>query len=289
VTPERFEYFAPRSLHEALALLERYGEDARLLAGGQSLLAAMKLRLAAPAVLVDLNRIHGLSGIRDDGDADADAIAIGAMTRYSDVLESDTVAAHCGLLKQTVAVIADVQIRNRGTVGGALAHADPAGDLPAAMLALDAQLKAVSLRGERWINARDFFVTTYTTALQHDEVLVEIRVPRLDGRRSTYLKAARRPSDFAMVGVAAVGSAASDGTCERIAVAITGVADRAYRASQVERALVGSRLDHQRLQTVVASVTDGIEVADDVHASSAYRAHLTRVYVERAVSAVLSN
>jgi aerobic carbon-monoxide dehydrogenase medium subunit len=286
MTPERFEYFAPRSIDDALALLERYGEDARLLAGGQSLLAAMKLRLASPAVLIDLNKIHQLSGIREEGDA----IAIGAMTRYTDVLESNLIRTHCALLAQTTAVIADVQIRNRGTVGGALAHADPAGDLPAAMLALDANLKAASLRGQRWIHARDFFLTTYTTALQHDEILLEIRVPRLDGRRSTYLKAARRPSDFAMVGVAAVGSAAAgDSTCDYLTVAITGVGDHAYRAASVERALVGNAFDGERLRAAAVAATDGVEVASDVHASSAYRAHLTRVYVERAVSAVLSD
>ena len=282
MTPERFEYFAPRTIEQALALLERYGEDARLLAGGQSLLAAMKLRLASPAVVIDLNKIHELSGIREDGTG----IVIGAMTRYADVLESNTISSYCALLKQTVAVIADVQIRNRGTVGGALAHADPAGDLPAAMLALDAQVKAVSLRGERWINARDFFVTTYTTALRHDEILVDIRVPRLGARRSTYLKAARRPSDFAMVGVAAVASTSTEGKCEEIAVAITGVADRVYRASAVERALVGA-VDDERVRSAAASATEGVQVSEDVHASSAYRAHLTRVYVERAIAAVL--
>jgi carbon-monoxide dehydrogenase medium subunit len=283
MTPEKFEYYAPRSLEEALALLEKYGDDAKVLAGGQSLLAAMKLRLAAPKVLVDLNRIDELRGVRDDGDR----LSIGAMTRYADIKDAELVRRTCPLLPQTLAVVADAQIRNRGTIGGSIAHADPAGDLPAAALALDADLHAVSRRGERWIKATDFFVTTYTTTLATDEILTAVRVPALNGRRSVYLKAARRPSDFAMVGVAAVASVATDGTCADIALAITGVADRPYRAQAVEHGLRGKRPDAAGLAAAAASATEGIDVAADVHASSAYRAQLTRVYVERALNAVL--
>jgi carbon-monoxide dehydrogenase medium subunit len=285
MTPERFDYFAPRSLEEALDLLARHGEHAKLLAGGQSLLAAMKLRLASPKVLIDLNRIDTLQGIRDEGDW----LSIGAMTRYADVSDAEVVRRKCPLLPQTVAVVADVQIRNRGTVGGSIAHADPAGDLPAAVLALEAELKAVSPRGERWISATDFFVTTYTTRLGPDEILTDIRVPSLDNRRSVYLKAARRPSDFAMVGVAAVAAVNSDRTCKNLAVAITGVADHPYRAREVERALRGRAPDASGLQAAAATATDGVAVAADVHASSPYRAHLTRVYVERALNAVLTD
>ena len=282
MTPEKFDYYAPKTLDEAVKVLAEHGDDAKVLAGGQSLLAAMKLRLAAPRVLVDLNRVGELRGIRDEGER----ISIGAMTRYADVKNSDVVRRKCPLLPQTIEVIADTQIRNRGTIGGSIAHADPSGDMPAAALALDAELRAVSPRGERWIPVRDFFVTMYTTVLEPDEILAEVRVPALDGRKSVYLKAARRPSDFAMVGVAALARRGSDGTLDDVAVAITGVGDRVYRAESVEQALRGKQPDDAALEQAAASATQGVDVASDVHASSAYRAHLTQVYVTRALQAV---
>ncbi len=282
MTPEKFDYFTPRSLDEAVRLLAEHGDDAKVLAGGQSLLAAMKLRLAAPKVLIDLNTVAELRGIRDEGDV----LSIGALTRYADVKDSEVVRRACPLLPQAIAVVADTQIRNRGTIGGSIAHADPSGDMPAVALALGAKLRAVSVRGERWIDADDFLVSMYTTALEPDEILAEVRVPTLDGRKSAYLKAARRPSDFAIVGVAAVARKGADGTCEDIAVAITGVGDRAYRASAVERAVRGKQPDPAAFEDIAAAATEGVDVAADVHASSAYRAHLARVYVARALQAV---
>jgi carbon-monoxide dehydrogenase medium subunit len=285
MTPERFDYYAPRSLGEALELLGRHGDQAKVLAGGQSLLAAMKLRLASPKVLIDLNRIDALQGIRD-GDG---WLAIGAMTRYSDIKDAELVRRTCPLLPQTIKLLADAQIRNRGTIGGSLAHADPAADLPAAILALDGELRAVSARGERWIKSTDFFVGPYSTTLLADEILLEVRLPVAEDHRGTvYLKAARRPSDFAMVGVAATASLAEDGTCMDLSVGITGVGDYPYRAHVVENALRGKRRpDLAQLELAAAAATEGMDVASDVHASSAYREHLTRVYVTRALQAVV--
>lgn len=282
MTPEKFDYFAPQSLDEAVRLLDEHGDTAKVLAGGQSLLAAMKLRLAAPKVLVDLSRVDELRGVRDGGDY----LSIGAMTPYVEVKASSAVRSKCPLLPQVISVIADTQIRNRGTIGGSIAHADPAGDMPAAVLALDADLRLVSPRGERWVKTDDFLLGIYMTALEPDEILAEVKVPALDGRKSTYLKAARRPSDFAMVGVAAIARKAADGTCEDVVVAITGVGDRAYRAESVERAIRGTKPDTAAIETAASTATDGIDVAADVHASSEFRAHLTRVYVTRALQAV---
>lgn len=282
MTPEKFDYYAPRSLDEAVRLLSEHGGNAKILAGGQSLLAAMKLRLAAPSALIDLNRVAELRGVRDEGDW----LAIGAMTTYVDLKSSDVIQRRCPLLPQTIGVIADTQIRNRGTIGGSIAHADPSGDMPAAALALEVDLKAVGPRGQRWIRASDFFLGMYATTLADDEILAEVRVPVLAGRKSAYLKAARRPSDFAMVGVAAIAKHASDGRCENVVVAITGVADRPFRAESVEQAARGKTLDQASAEEAAATATDGVNVAADVHASSAFRAHLTRVYVQRALQAV---
>src|SRR5579885_3534039 len=196
--PSSFEYFCPSTLQEALSLLSTYEDDAKVLAGGQSLVSMLKLRLASPKYLVDINRINGLNYIRqEDG-----KIAIGAMTRYADVRESKLLQDLCPLLPRAAAVVGDVQVRNRGTIGGSVAHADPAGDVPAAVLALDADLKAVGPKGERWIKAVDFFQGMYATELQPNEILTEVRVPVIKDRKSAYLKSARRPSDFAIVGIA---------------------------------------------------------------------------------------
>ena len=183
--PSRFEYFCPAALPEAIGLLKKYQDDAKIVAGGQSLISMLKLRLASPKCLIDLGKIGGLSYIREEADG---KIAIGAMTSYAQILESKLLAEKCPLLGQTARVIGDVQIRNRGTIGGSLAHADPAGDLPAAILALNGDLKAVGPKGERWIKAVDFFLGLYATELAPDEILTEVRVPSLAGRKTAYLK-----------------------------------------------------------------------------------------------------
>jgi aerobic carbon-monoxide dehydrogenase medium subunit len=282
MTPEQFEYMAPASLDEATSLLRDLGDEAKVMAGGQSLLSLMKLRLASPRYVVDLNRIRALNYIRDEGDA----IAIGALVRYAELKASPLLRARCALLAQAASVVGDVQIRNRGTIGGALAHADPAGDLCAAALALDARLKLVSARGERWIGAGEFFVGIYASALGPDEVLAEIRVPATAGWRCAYLKAARRPSDFALVGVA-VRSRIEGRACAELAMAVTGVSDKALRLPAVEAALTGRELEAALVEEAASRSMDGVDVSGDVHASSEYRTHLARVYVARAIRTVM--
>lgn len=281
--PNRFEYLAPGSVEEALSLLSSCRDEAKLLAGGQSLLSLMKLRLANPKYLIDLGRIADLNYLRDDGDR----ISIGALATYAQIKGFEPLRNKCPLLPQTASVVGDVQVRNRGTLGGSLAHADPHGDMPAAILALEGELKAVGPNGERWIQADDFFVTMFTTALAPDEILTEIRVPALDGEKSAYLKAARRPSDFAMVGVAVRLQAGPDQRCERVSIGVAGVTDRPYRGVSVEKALQGKKLNAKIIEEAAAHVTEGIDVIEDVNASKAFRSHLARLYTARAIRSVL--
>jgi carbon-monoxide dehydrogenase medium subunit len=285
--PPKFDYIAPASLQEAVALLSSHPDDAKVLAGGQSLLSVLKLRLARPGLLIDLGRIGGLSYIRDDGKmagaGQGGTIAIGAMTTYAEMRESALLREKCPLLPQTAAVIGDVQVRNRGTLGGSLAHADPAADMPAAALALSAELKAIGPKGERWIRAEDFFQGLFATALAPDEILTEIRAPVLTGQRSAYLKAARRPSDFAMVGIAVRLRVGKDDVCEDVAIGVTAVTDKPYRATGVEQRLRGKRLEPKLIEAAAATVTDGVDVTENLNGSKEYHAQLARVYAARAL------
>ena len=279
--PGAFDYHAPVSLEEALSLLSANVDDAKVLAGGQSLLPLMKLRLAKPGVIIDIGGLPDLDLIREDGDH----IAIGALATYTDLAESELILRRCPLLAQTAVVVGDVQVRNRGTVGGGLAHADPAEDLPAAILALDAELKAVGPDGERWIPAGEFFITMLTTSLMPEELLTEVRVPARDGYKTSYQKMSRQAAGFAIVGVAACLKESADGACEDIAIGVTGVGDVAYRAEKVEQALRGRKLDDGAIQSAAALVTDGVDPIEDVNATPTYRAHLAQVYVERTIQA----
>ena len=285
--PPKFEYVAPTSLTEAAAFLASHPGDAKLLAGGQSLIPVLKLRLASPGFLVDLGRIGGLSTIREEPGAGGKpgTIAIGAMTTYAEIKQSALLRQKCPLLTQTAAVVADVQVRNRGTLGGSLAHADPSADIPAAILALGGELKAVGPKGERWIGVANYFRGLFSTALAPDEVLTEIRVPVLTGQRSAYLKAARRATDFALVGVAIRMRVGKDDRCEDISIGVTGVTDRAYRALGVERALQGKRLDPKAIEEAASVVVQGVDVMGNIHGSAEYRAQVARVYVARAIAA----
>ncbi|HXZ28697.1 MAG TPA: xanthine dehydrogenase family protein subunit M [Terriglobales bacterium] len=272
--PASFDYDSPRTLGEALALLASRGEDAKLLAGGHSLLPAMKLRLAQPPALIDLGRIPGLSYIREAHDG----LALGAMTTHAAVAASDLLRRNCPLLAETAAAIGDVQVRNRGTLGGSLAHADPAADYPAAILALDAELVTISESGERVIKARDFFTGMFATALRPDEILIEVRVPRTGTAGTAYKKFHHPASGFAVVGVAAVVKTKA-GRIEGASVGITGVAERAYRAAAVEQALRAQAA----IADAAAHAADGVEALGDHFASSEYRAHLAAVFTRRAL------
>src|SRR5512140_474851 len=212
--PGSFEYYAPRSLNDAVKFLSEHKDDVKILSGGQSLLPLMKMRLSKPEYIVDIGRIPGLDAITAEGDA----IIVGGMATHAQLEGSDVLKKSCPLLPQTATTIADVQVRNRGTLGGSIAHADPAGDMPAAILALDAEIKAVGPNGERWIKAEDFFLGLLMSVLEPDEMVTAVKVPVTGSDKTAYSKAAPRSSGFAVVGVAVRMAVDTLGTCSRIAV-----------------------------------------------------------------------
>ena len=280
--PSAFDYYAPTSLEEALSLLSTHGYEAKLLAGGQSLVPLMKLRLSKPKVLIDIGRVPGLDRIRLEGSH----IVIGAGTTYSQMEGSELLRSSSPLFPQTANLVADVQVRNQGTLGGALAHADPAADLPAAILAVDAEVKLVGPGRERWVKAQDFFIGMLATALSPEEILTEIRVPVMERVKTAYLKAAKRAEGFAIVGVAVCLKANQEGICEDIRIGLTGITDKAYRADGVEKVMRGKKIDSRLIEEASARVIDGVDVADDVNASAEYRSHLAHVYTARALESV---
>ena len=275
-----FDYESPRTLSEALSLLSSR-EDAKILAGGHSLLPAMKLRLAQPALLVDLGRIGGLSYIRESGDK----IVIGAMTTHAEVKGSQLLRRTSPLLALTAAQIGDTQVRNRGTIGGSLSQAHPAADYPASVLALDAEIVAQSRSGERVIPATKFFTGMFSTELRNDEILTEVRVPRTTNDNVTYKKFHHPASGYAVVGVA-VRLTLSGSKIDRAAVGITGVSDVAYRATAVENALQGKAA--AALADAAKQAAQGMEIIGDVYASATYRRHLVTVITRRALEQALS-
>jgi aerobic carbon-monoxide dehydrogenase medium subunit len=280
VIPESFEYYTPKSLAEATRLVGQFGADGKLLAGGHSLIPLMKLRLASPKHLIDLGRIAELSYIREDGEK----IQIGALATHYMLESSELLKSRCPLLPETGREIGDVQVRNKGTIGGSLAHSDPAGDWPAAIVALDADMQAVSARGERWIPAKEFFVDLLATSLAPDEILTSIRVPVLPARGGdAYAKLHHPASGFAVVGVAARVVLDEKGSLQEVRVGITGVGPKAYRPAAVEGALRGKSASAKRLAEACAHAADGVEVNSDLFASAEYRAHLATVYTRRAI------
>lgn len=280
--PAPFDYVTPATLDEAVGLLAQHRDEAKLLAGGHSLIPAMKLRLAQPALLIDIGRIKDLAYINED----SGQIRIGAMTTHYQLESSARLKEICPLLPECAASIGDVQVRNKGTIGGSLAHADPAADWPAAILALDAEMVAVSSQGERTIRAKDFFVDMLTTALEPNEILREIRLRQPQARTGqAYMKVPHPASGFAVVGVAVSLTRGDDGRCQSASVGITGAAAKAYRASGVENALTGSTLDEQAINAAAAHAAAGIDANADLYASADYRKHLAQVYTRRAIQA----
>lgn len=279
--PSPFEYQAPASLDEALALLSQHGDRAKVLAGGHSLLPLMKLRLAAPELLIDIGRIPELAGIREaDG-----GLVIGAGTTYRMVQDSALIRERFPLVREAAEVVGDQQVRNRGTIGGALAHADPASDMPAVMLALNAELTLVRQGGRRTLPIGEFLVDALTTALQPGELLTEIRLPALPARSGTaYVKYPHPASGYAVVGVAAVLALDAQGRCSDVRVGITGASSKAYRARAVEQALAGQAPTEQNIVAAAERAAEGVEMNSDLFASAEYRAHLTRVFARRALA-----
>jgi len=275
--PAKFAYAAPSSLQEALGLLAQ--PDSKILAGGHSLLPLMKLRLAQPSLLVDIGRIPGLAYVRrEDG-----FLAIGAMTTYRDIERSQEVHQAAPVLAEAAHEVGDPQVRAKGTLAGSLAHADPAGDLPAVALALGGTVKAVGSNGERDLDLDSFFVDMLTTALQEKEIIREVRLrAQPAGAGAAYQKFDQPASHYALTGVCAVVTV-SNGTIGSARIGVTGVGPKAYRPTAVEQALAGKPVDENAIKDAVQTVADGIDVQGDIHASPEYRAHLARVLTRRAV------
>ena len=278
--PVSFDYLAPTTLDDALAALAEHGEDAKVLGGGQSLLPVLRMRLNAPEVIVDLGRIEELRGIREDGDA----VVIGAMTTYADVLTDECVTEHLALLHKAVAEVADDQIRHRGTVGGAIAHADPAGDVGPAVLALDAEMVIAGPGGRRTVAAADFFTDLFETAVGEGEVLVEIRFPKHTGWGAHYEKFVRVSHQWSIVAVAATVRA-DGGTLAEAKVALANMGATPLRAKATEAALTGQPATDAAVRAAAASAADGTNPPSDLNGDADYRRHLATVLTRRAVLA----
>jgi carbon-monoxide dehydrogenase medium subunit len=283
--PRAFDYYRPGNVAEAIDLLQQ-NPEAKILAGGHSLLPMMKLRVASPVALIDLNRIADLRGIRNDGDT----LVFGAMTTYRQILEDENLKLVLPIIPETANVVGDIQVRNRGTIGGSMAHADPASDFPAVMLALDAEFKATGPNGERTVGATDFFLDLFTTALDPSEVLTEIRVRQPQARTGmAYEKFAHPASGYAIVGVAAVVTLGNDGLAESVRVAITGAGPIASRRTAVEEALTGQEPTAENVKAAAQKAADGMELMGDIQAGEEYRAHLARVLTERALNRAIAS
>jgi carbon-monoxide dehydrogenase medium subunit len=279
--PAAFDYHVAKSVDEAIALMQQYGDDAKFLAGGHSLIPTMKLRLAQPAHLIDLGRIQGLSYIREEDGA----VAVGAMTTYKTLEGSDVIQRYFALLPEGIAQIGDQQVRNRGTIGGSVAHSDPAADTPGMVLALKADILAQGSNGVRTIKANDFFMDLFQTALQPGEVITEIRFAKPSARTgSAYEKLANKASHYAVVGCAAVVTLDTDGTCTSASVVITGASVKPTRAGAVEAALVGKKLDAATIADAASHAADGLELVGDIHGSKEYRAQMATVMAKRAIA-----
>ncbi|HEY6014853.1 MAG TPA: FAD binding domain-containing protein [Candidatus Limnocylindrales bacterium] len=282
--PAAFDYQRSATLDEALRAIAGSGGTVKLLAGGQSLLPLLKLRLGSADRLIDIGRLGELKGVRRLPDG---RLAIGAMTTYSELADSS--ARHYGLVADALPTIGDVQVRNRGTVGGAIAHADPASDLAACLLALDAEIVARSVRGERTIPVDGFFTGPFSTALATDELITEVRLPGpRDDAGSAYASLEQPASGYAMVGAAAVVFVAGDGSIAGANVALTGVGPHPYRARAVEAALAGSDRSAASIAAAAAHAADGIDVVGDIHAGREYRTAMAAVYTRRAIEAALA-
>jgi carbon-monoxide dehydrogenase medium subunit len=281
--PPPFEYFAPKTVDEALAHLAEFGYDAKVLAGGQSLIPMMNFRLAQPSVIVDINNIHHLSNIRENN---AGELCIGALARHNQVETNALVAERAALISETMPHIATVQVRSRGTFGGSLAHADPSAELTAVSVALKGSFLLRSQKGERWVPANEFFAGLFTSVLEPDELLVETKFPALPERTGCALvEVARRPHDFALVGVAAVVTLDRGDRCQQVHIVFFSVGDGPVEAYQAAQALQGQELtpETMRAATEIAAKRD-IDPGSDIHATAEYRRHLAGVLSFRALT-----
>jgi carbon-monoxide dehydrogenase medium subunit len=279
--PAPFRYVAARSLEQALALKAEHGDEARFLAGGQSLVPAMNFRLTQPAVLIDINPIEELAGIWNGGDR----LRIGALTRYRSLERDPMTPVKLPLIAEALPVIAHPQIRNRGTIGGNLAHADPASEMPAIVLTLGGRLHAQSVKGERWIEARDFFVGALTTALEPDEMLTEVELPvAAADSGACFLEMSRRRGDFAIIGVACTVELDADGRCRQARIGLCNAGDRPIFAAQASKSLAGRKIAAPEIDAATALIQGEIDPGGNVHASKEYQRHIAGVLTARALA-----
>ena len=278
--PAPFEYFAPANTAEAIDLLHQWGSEAKVLSGGQSLMPMLNFRLLKPAALIDINAIGDLSSIQLDNSA----LTIGAGTRQSSVLASSAVVEECGLITEALAFVSHPAIRNRGTIGGSVAHADPSAELAVVAAAAEAQMKVQSARGERVLAAEDFFVDALATAIEPDELLTEIRFPNFSGRTGWgFQEVSRRRGDFAVVNAAVLVNLDNDGRCQKARIVVGGVSGTPLRLKSLEADLVGSTLDPRTLADVAEQAKDGLSPQSDVHASAEYRRDVAAVLIRRSL------
>lgn len=278
--PNSFEYVRATSVQDAVALLTRHGDDAKLLAGGHSLIPAMKLRLNTSSTLIDISGISELTEITKNGNK----IHIGALATHRAIETSDVVKNNCSVVSEAAGKIGDPQVRNLGTIGGSLAHADPASDYPAIILALNAEIEVSGEASNRTITAGQFFSGLFETALNHDEIIIKVSIPVISkGSGAAYEKFPHPASRFAVVGVATLVTVDSNGTCTAARVGVTGAAPSAFRATDVENALVGRALDQRAVSDATDKVADPADLLSDLIASAEYRAHLCSVMAKRAL------
>jgi carbon-monoxide dehydrogenase medium subunit len=278
--PQSFEYFTPATISEAIALLQKHGDGAKILSGGQSLIPMMKVRLARPEYIVDINRIANLQYVKEEDGF----LKIGGLTRESDLEVSSLIRSKYPIILDTAAMIADPQVRNMATVGGNLAHGDPANDHPATMLALEAEITATGQGGERTIPIKDFFLSVFTTALEHGEVLTEIRVPiPPPGSGGAYFKLERKVGDFATVGVAAQVTLDGVGVCRRAGIGLTNVGATPIKATRAEGFLVGKRIDEQQITQAAQLAAEDAQPSSDLRGSAEYKVSMIRELTKRAL------
>jgi aerobic carbon-monoxide dehydrogenase medium subunit len=278
--PQSFEYFRPQTVSEAIALLQKHGEDAKVLSGGQSLIPMMKVRLARPEYIVDINRIAGLEYIKEEGGF----LKIGGLTREADLEASSLIRSKYPIILDTARMIADPQVRNMATVGGNLAHGDPANDHPATMLALGAQIIAAGPGGERGIAIKDFFLSVFTTALEHGEILIEIRIPiPPPGSGGAYLKLERKVGDFATAGVAAQVAIDGEGICRGAGIGLTNVGPIPIKANRAEGCLVGKAIDETQIRQAAQFAAEEAQPSSDLRGPAEYKVSMIRELTKRAL------
>lgn len=284
--PPAFEYYAPKTIPEAISLLNKY-EDGKVLAGGMSLIPVMKLRLASPSALIDINRIKDLSYIRKGSDG---GLEIGALTRYAEIEDSQLIQDEYPMLSEANYVVADIHVRHMGTIGGGVAHGDPAGDIATALIALNAKVKMMGPKGERTINIDDFYVDTFTTKLEHSEIVTAIMLPNLPTNTGTaYQKFSRRSGDFAVVGVAAALTFSNDGRCTAARIAMEAVGPTVLRATSAEKTLVSAgHLTDKVVDEAAYKASTDCQPSGDLLGSEEYKREMIRVYTKRVILAAMA-